>query len=118
MQLEARKGMDKTRYEQHIARLEEQIQTLRDSNRTLEERARNIEKEKEVAKLHALQGISAFMSKLYSDLGEIQTGLLKHIADVNAQLNKEHNSRAQELLREMSTLFRVEHKSASEDYDS
>lgn len=103
------------RYEKHIASLEERIDFLEKSNQQLQDKCNKISKEKETARLQSLQSVSAFMSKLYSDLGAIQGELLKHIATINKRLNKEHSDRAAELLREMSKLFAIEDRSPSKD---
>lgn len=109
--------MDKDRYERQIAWLEEKLSNAHEENGRLHAKVKELQKDKERARLQSMQGISAFMSKLYADLGNIQAELLKHIASVNKELNQEHTARANDLLREIQSMFAIEDKRSAAELD-
>jgi hypothetical protein len=98
-------SFDKDRFEAHIFRLEERNQNLTDSISSLESRCVKLQREKEDARIKALQGVSAFMSHMYSSLGDIQSQLLKHITQVTNELNSEHSKKAAELLAQVNMML-------------
>lgn len=93
------------KYDRHIANLEERNANLSASISNLEQRCRKLEQQKDEARLKALQGVSAFMSHMYANLGNIQGELLKHISQVTKELNVEHSARAEELLNQVTQLL-------------
>ena len=96
--------MSKDKYEKHIAFLEEKIQTLSESNHKLEEQL-SLSEEKILADRGEYLGkLTAFLNKIYGDLGRIQAGVLRELHNLNQQQSDVANTKMKKALQMLEML--------------